>query len=448
MKKTKSLCLATTGVGKLFVIYAVPSILSMIILNTATLIDSLFVGNFVGPEGIAGITIITPLLNFFNGATFMIGVGGATLCGIFKGAGDKNKSDNYFNVTMILVGVITLLFSLLSIFGYKIIPLLFKLDSQVGVYAEDYLFILGFFLLPWLYSMIFNLFLKLGGRPFTVVIVTIISLLINVLLDYIFIAGLRLEVKGAAFATGISALVPFMLYFITIIRSKIWQIKLPVFKLNEIKNIFFNGSSEFLNMTAVALTGFIYNSIILQMIGERGVSAYGIGLQLKILTIFLFWGIADAVHAPLCFNFGAENFSRVKKFKQLSLSSATLIGLIIAVMTLFFREPIAGFFVDDLETISHTKTIFFYFALSFLFMGANVIMSSFYTALSQPILSILIALMRSFIVPVFALMLVFCFLDARYIWLPLVLAEVATFVIACYLNIKYPFGRRQIFAEN
>ncbi len=433
--------LGNTRVGKLFIVYVIPSIIAVVATNTAILVDMIFIGRYIGPSSIAALTLINPIFAIIFAIAPMVGIGGATLAGIHKGNNEHKKSNNYFNMTFFLIIIISIAISIICFAFYKVIPNLLGLSDDVSNYASEYLLFFSPFTIGFLLPMTLSPFIKLDGKPVKIVIITIIGTITNIVLDYLFIVEFNMGMKGAALGTGLAQLTSSVLLFILILRSKNWFIRKPKFIINDLKAMLFNGSSEMFSLIAVAITGFIYNIIILKYIGEIGVAAYGIALQIFYLATTLFFGISDGIQSTISFNFGAKKLKRVKSMLKIAVATSTIIGLITAVASWFYGKELASLFVTHNNTIKLTAEILKFYTFAFIVLGSNIVITTYYTAINQPVTSIILALSRSVVIVLISLAILPLIFGEIGIWLPLITTEFVTFLIAIFYLKTKPFGK-------
>ena len=250
-KITNSIDLGKSPINKIFWTYAIPSILAMIAQSTAGLIDSIFVGRYVGPAGLSAITLVMPLVMILIGTTSMVAIGGTTLAGIELGRKNMEKGNNYFNVTITLLSILGIASTLMMLLFADKATSLIDATGITRTYILEYSKTIGLFFMFFLLNFAFSFFLKLDGRPVAVVGITMSGTVINILLDYIMIVRLSMGMKGAALATGLSQLIPWIIFTLVLAGKSVWKFKKPDFNLREIFRIVFNGSSEFLSTTAV-----------------------------------------------------------------------------------------------------------------------------------------------------------------------------------------------------
>lgn len=433
--------LGKSNIYIIFWTYVIPSVLMMIVQSTAGFIDSIFVGHYVGPDGLASITLVMPILMILIGLGVMIAVGGTTLAGIEKGAGNQAKSNNFFNVTSSLLLITGFVGALVVFIFIPSLTSLLQASSRVSGYTVEYARYISVFAPFFLLNFAFGYFLKLEGKPILVVSVMLGGTLINIFLDYLFIAKLHLGIKGAALATGASQLLPCIILLILIITKSTWQFKVPKFHRKEIGRLFFNGSSELVSNIAFSVTGIIFNVMIMYRIGEMGVAAYAIALQLAGIAGSISYGIAEGTQAAISYNFGAKQYKRVKAMRNLSLKASFVLGIIFLSMILLFRGSMAGFFVKDLATVSLASNILSFYAVGLLFNGVNISIGTYYTSIDDPIRSALITLYRAFISSIIGLSILPILFGSSGIWMTVIFAECTTFIFGLWMIKRKPLGR-------
>ncbi|TCK92774.1 putative MATE family efflux protein [Natranaerovirga hydrolytica] len=441
MKENRSLDLGKTNINKIFWRYVIPSILMMIVQGTAAFIDSLFVGRYVGADGLAAITLVMPLLMLLIGFGIMIAVGGTTLAGIEKGAENFKRSNNLFNVTTSLLLVTGLIGAIVI---YTMIPVMAKFTGAQGAvltHTIKYSTYMSCFAPFFLLNFAFAFFLKLDGKPVTVVLIMLSGTLTNILLDYLLILKFGLGIKGAAIATGLSQAIPFAIFLGFVVFKSSWKIKKPKFYLNEVGRIFFNGLSEFLSNIALAITGVLFNYIIMAKSGSDGVAAYAVAMQIAGIATYIGYGIAEGSQVAVSYNFGAENYTRVKNIRNLSLKVSFILGVLTAITLFLFGNQLAGIFVSESEVAYMAMDILGYYAVSFLFLGININVGTYFTAINDPVRSTIITVYRSLVATVLGLLLLPLIFGDQGIWLTIIFIEVSTFIIAFFMLKRNPLGK-------
>lgn len=438
--KKNNIDLGKDRIFKIFWSYAIPSILAMLAQSTAGFVDSVFIGRYIGPDGLSAITLIMPVVMLLGGVGTMVAIGGNTLAGIHRGKEELETSNNYFNVTIVLLSIVAIISTILLIAFSGNFTNLLGAKGIVAEYMIEYTKTLSLFLLPFLLTFAFSFFLKLDGKPVEVVVIILSGTAINILLDYLFVGLLGWSMKGAALATGISQLTPWLLMLYIIKFKSSWKFSIPIFRIKEIWAMVFNGSSELMSMAAASIAGFIYNVIIIGRVGVHGVAAYSVALQITTISTSVFYGFAEAVQSAVSFNLGADKLHRVKKFKNISMYANLISGVILCIISLTFSEAIASIFVKEQSTIEMAAYILDFYAIAFVLGGVNITLATYYTAVNSPILSATLAVSRSLIALTIGLITLPLIFGNQGIWMAVIFAEVATVIVGIICMRKYPFG--------
>jgi len=435
-----SINLGKDKVSKVFWTYAIPSILAMIAQTTATMIDSIFIGQYVGPIGLSAITVFFPMLGLLIGIGSMFAIGGTTLAGIELGKGNQRKSNRYFNITVWLLGILSIVATTLVIYTLPLATNLFSMGETTKINVLQYGQTISYFFLFFMMNFALSFFLKLDGKPIIVVIVMVSGTLINILLDYILIVHLNLGLYGAALATGASQLIPWLILLVTVVFKSNWQFCKPNFNWKDLKQIIFNGSSELLSNSAVAISGVFINTIILARVGEVGLAGYAVALQIAGIASSLGYGFAESNQTAISYNLGANQLDRVKSFRTYTLKANLITGFLIFISTYFLGEYMARLFVKEISTIHMASQILKYYAVAFIFMGSNITLGTYYTAINDPMTSAGITFYRSLLGLGIGLILGPLFFGDTGIWLAIIFTELSTFIIGRILLAKKPYG--------
>jgi len=441
----KKVDLGKDNIGKLFLSFVIPAVIGMIAITTAGLVDSYFIGNYVGAIGISAITLVVPVLNIFSGIAAMIVSGGMVLAGIALGKKNKERSNNLFNVTFVMLVVVSMFMMLtIGLFGKNIIVDLVGIEGESINYVLDYLMVVNIFVPFFMLVFFFSFFLKLDGFPVIIVKATIVGVVVNMVLDYLLVGLFSYGMSGAAFATGISQLVTCFIFFMVILKKSSWKFKWPQFHFEDVKAILFNGSSEFLSLGSIGIAGYIYNIIISKSLGADGIAAYGIAMQVAGIATMVFYGISDGIQSIVSFNYGAGKLKRVDKIRNIAFISSGIIGCVFALIFIGWGKNIAGLFVEDIVIKELSSSILYFYAFATIISGVNVNASTYYTALGQPLKSAIIALMRSLIGLSVGLLIFPYLIENHGIWIPLIFTEMITLIFVVYYLKARPYGDRGV----
>lgn len=440
MKLNQELSLTKDSPKKIFWKFAIPMLIAMIIQNSAQLIDSMFIGNFVGPNALSALTLGFPFVSILFGIGLMIAVGSSTLAGIELGKGNEKKSNNFFNISNVLSITLSIVATISVFIATPYIAKMISTDLAVQNYLLDYFQTISIFFFAFLMNIGLTFYLQLSGKPNLAVTFSIIGTVINITLDYLLIKSFGLGMTGAALATGISQLVPVILATFAIVKHTSFRFKWPTFKVKEIGSMLFNGSSEMLSMGAAAISGFTINAILMAHLGADGIASYTVALQLSSVASAFFYGLAGAIQSPVSVNIGAGQLDRVDKFRSYGHKATIVVGIFLCLASYFLGAQMATFFVKDVALIELAAQMLKLYAFAFLFMGFNIVNTTYYTSVNSPVLSGLVALMRSLIGLMVGLMVLPGLLGGDGVILSITFAEIATFVTGIILLKVRPYG--------
>jgi len=430
----------TRNTRSVFIQYTVPSVLGMLAVSSAAVVDGFFVGNYVGASGLAAINLAMPIFSILFGLALMMGVGSSVVSGKLLGAGDRTTASHMFSKTVLAVSLFSIILSLLV---YLLLPSFFKAFGATDDLLNDTTTYVTIFLpfIPFLMvGIVFDYFVKIDNRPIFAFFALLFSAFVNILLDWLFIAYFEQGILGAALATGISQLALF-LFLIPHFFSKKSAIKFikPKGQWLSIIKAAGNGSSEFINEASVGITAIIFNYVMLQNFGVDGVAAYAVISYLIWFSIMINFGISDALQPVLSKNYGAQRFDRIAIFLKYALLSVSVIGVTIIVLLWQFPHYLTDLFLqskDEQAIIIVMKFVMLIWPL-FLFNGISLVISAYFTATHKPLPSAAIAIARSLLLPVFFVYLLPFFFGCMGIYLAIPASEFLAMILALVLYRQY-----------
>jgi Na+-driven multidrug efflux pump len=277
---------------------------------------------------------------------------------------------------------------------------------------------------------------KIDNRPNLAFGALLFSAVVNVLLDWFLIIYLEQGIFGAALATGLSQLTLFIILLPHFFSSQA-SIRFvnPKGSYKEILKAGNNGASEFVNEASVGITTIIFNYIMIKTFGIDGIAAYTVVSYILWVAIMISFGISDSLQPIISKNFGAKEPERIERFLKYAFISVTVSGVMILSLVLFAPDFLANIFLEtkDEKTINIVLNFMFFFWPVFLFNGLNMVMSAYFTAMHKPLPSAIIALCRSFILPVSFILILPLFFGHNGIYLAIPTAEFFTLFLARYL---------------
>jgi putative MATE family efflux protein len=293
---------------KTFISYSIPCIIAMFLTSFITIVDGMFIGWKMGEKGLAAVNLTLPVLYILLAVTIMIGVGGITLGAQSLGRQNRERANHYFTLAVVVSVIVNITaMMVLLLFQEQIIKLLNAKGVLTG-YVRDYLGTMTFFYVFMMANLIFSMFIRSEGKPQLSLLFGIVSNIINIILDYIFIMKLEYGMRGAAIASGLSVFIAFVIgiiYFLS--KRSVFKFQKFNPNINDLKKMFFYGSAEFVAQISLSITTYLFNWVLLKRIGINGVAALSIVGYVSFIQNMVLSGIAVGIHPVISFLFGAKS---------------------------------------------------------------------------------------------------------------------------------------------
>ncbi len=354
---SQSAQLGTAPISQLLRQQAVPASIGILVLSIYGIVDTIFVGQFVGSIAIGAITVVLPITYLISSIGMAIGVGGGSIISRAFGAKDSVRAHRTFGNQITLVLIIAVLAIALFTFFQQEVLELFGGKGETLPAAQEYFRVLlpGIPFLAW--AMMCNNVFRAEGKPKIAMTVMIVPALVNIVLDPIFIIWLEMGLTGAALATTISYVcsAAFCLWNFATGKSEM-RINLPDMRLDFpiVKEMFSLGIVTFARQSVVALLMIVLNNTLFLYGGAMALSVYGIIQRVMMFANFPVLGITQGFIPIAGYNYGAENWERVRKVISLALKGGTIIAVTIFLGILIFAEPLVRLFTTEQELIDLT----------------------------------------------------------------------------------------------
>ncbi|WP_444911550.1 MATE family efflux transporter [Microbulbifer sp. PAAF003] len=435
---------------KTFFYYVLPSIVGLVAITSANLIDGFFVGNTIGTDALAAITLMIPYFTLLIAIAIMLAIGGAVSVGKAIGEKDPKTANAIFSQSLIAAVVINTLLALGSLAFNDLLFEILNISAQVAVLAREYFDVIRWVFILQLTTMVLYYFVRADGHPILATCALVIGAVLNIILDAWFIVYLEFGLAGAAYATAIAQVIQFLVlsrYFFSKKRTLKFELQQRNWKL--LLNSAYNGISEFINEISVGIIFFILNTLMIMRLGVDGVAAFTLVNYFIFLSVMLSYGLADALHIVVSQNFGARHLTRVKSFLSIAILSTICLGIIIVALLVFWPETVLSWFTNEQDQeISRVSMQLLPLLLPlFLINGTNIVLTCYLTAIHKPKPSALVAINRSLLFPAVFLIAFYYMLPSWHL-LPaaisdlsfivaLPLAEWCTFLLAAYFCYQY-----------
>ena len=413
--------------------FTLPSICMMVFTSIYGVVDGLFVSNFAGKTPFAAINLVMPFIMILGGMGFMIGTGGTALVSKLLGEGKKDEAHRTFSMMVLFTLLLGLVLSAVGFLTMR--PVSYFLGATDAMIDDCVLYgrIVTGFTFAFMLQNVFQSFFIAAEKPRLGLIVTVAAGVTNMALDALFIAVFDWGVAGAAIATGLSQCVGGVLPLIYFLRpnDSFLRMRPTALRLRPILQACGNGSSELMSNISSSLVGMLYNFQLMRLIGEDGVSAYGVLMYVQFIFVAIFIGYSIGCAPVVSFHFGAQNHGELKSLLRKSVLLMASGGVLLTVAARLLAALLARLFVGyDAVLFDLTTHAFRLFSWSFLLAGFNIFASGFFTALNNGAVSAAISFLRTLVFQTASVLILPLLLGVDGIWWAITVAEIFAFLIS------------------
>ena len=419
--------------------FTLPTIIMMIFTSIYGVVDGIFVSNCVGSDAFAAVNLIMPAIMILGTIGFMMGTGGSALVSKTIGEGDKDKANRYFSMLIYLLAIIGFIF---TVFGVIIVEPMAKLlgaDENMLQNCVVYGRTLLIFLVPFCLQNAFQSFLIVAEKPTFGLIISIISGVTNMILDFLLIYVFKMGVLGAALATGISQVIGVVVPIVYFASKKnnILQFTKTKFELKPIIQSCTNGSSEMLTNLSMSLVNMLFYMQLMKYAGSDGVVAFGIIMYVGFIFSGTYLGYSIGTAPIIGYHYGAENNDELKSLLKKSIILIAVTSLVMTGLAELLSKLLASIFVSyDEGLLNLTTNAIRLFSTSYLISGFNIFSSSFFTALNNGFVSAAISFLRTLVFQVIMIFLLPLIWGINGIWLAVTIAELLSLFVCIMFLVK------------
>jgi putative MATE family efflux protein len=436
VNRNNQITLNDDRVGSLLLKLSLPAFIGMSVITLYNVVDTIFIGHFVGPLGIAGLSIVFPIQMLAMGIAHMVGMGGASLISRLIGANDIPRAERALGNVITCAIALSAALMITGLADANFWLRLMGATETILPYARDYMTIILIGMFFQIIAMSLNDVIRSEGNARIPMIGMIMGAVLNIVLDAIFIIPLGMGIKGAALATVIAQLIAalyLMRYYLTgssFIKMHPKNLSID-FKI--VKDIFAIGAAAFGRTLTGSLSAIIVNRLIVAYGGDFAISAFGIIGRIMMFAIMPGMVIGLGLQPVLGYNYGAEQYKRALKAIKIAMIASTICSAMAFIALYFFPEVFIHIFTADSELIalgSHVaKRIFFVIYL----MGFVMVGSTIFQSIGKATQAFITSVARSalFLIPAIFILPNYFQLDG--IWLAFPIADVCTFVMTMAL---------------
>ena len=431
--KQAALELGTKPVGRLLLQYALPAIVAMVASSLYNMVDSIFIGQGVGALAISGLAITFPFMNLSAAFGAAIGVGSSAFLSVKLGQRDYDIANKILGNCVMLNIIIGIAFGGVGLLFLDPILRFFGASDATLPYAREYMVIILIGNAVTHLYLGLNAVMRAAGKPRVAMYITIFTVVINAILDPLFIYTLRLGIRGAAYATILSQLMALMWQWKLFGNRKEFlhfdygkfRVEMPI-----VRNIISIGISPFsMNACACLVVIFINNSLM-KYGGDMAVGAYGIANRVAFIFVMVTMGVCQGMQPIAGYNYGAQNYNRMLEVLRLAVIAGTLVCAVGFVIAIFFPEPCVRLFTTDVELIEKSVVAMRYIMALFVIIGAQMVITNFFQSIGKAKVSIFLSLSRQLIILVPAIAILPPLMGLNGVWLAMPLSDGVAAVMA------------------
>ena len=419
--------------------FAVPTIAMTVFMSFYTMVDCLFVSNLIGTDALSAINLTAPVIQLVTAVSTMLATGGSAV--IMKKMGEQKSGEAKEDFTfLILINVFVGMVMCMA--GYLAMDRIFAgmgLSAEVEKYCVEYLSRYLVFTIPILLMNNFALYMIASGKATLSLICSVTGGLLNMALDYLFIAVFHMGISGAAIATGMGYSVTAVVGLFVFCRKKsLLHFQKPVFRWKVLVNAAANGCSEMATALVTGIITMMFNWTMLRYVGENGVAAVTIIMYVLMFASSLYTGYSYGVAPMVSYYYGEGNHGKLKKLVGTSFRVIAFISIMTVAASFALTRPLVSVFarpdnpVYDLAVTGNRIC-----TIALCFIGYNIFASGMFTALSNGVVSAVLAFSRSFVFMLAAMIVLPLLFGVNGIWLATPAAELMALALSAFMLRKY-----------
>lgn len=425
--------LGTESIGKLLMQYAVPAIIAMTASSLYNMVDSIFIGHGVGTMAISGLALTFPLMNLAAAFGSLVGVGASTLISVKLGQKDYDTAQRVLGNVVVLNVLLGVAFTVVVMAFLDPILYFFGGSDQTIGYARDYMqIILLGNAVTHLYLGL-NAVLRSSGHPQKAMYATIATVMINTLLDPLFIYGFGWGIRGAAIATIVAQIISLVWQFkIFSNKDELLHFHRGIFRLK--RKIVFDslaiGMSPFLMNLAACFIVILINQGLKKYGGDLAIGAFGIVNRLVFIVVMIVMGLNQGMQPIAGYNYGAQQYDRVTKVLKLTILYATCVTTFGFLVGMLMPDLVVGIFTSDAELTDISARGLRIVVMFFPIIGFQMVTSNFFQSIGMAGKAIFLSLTRQMVILLPCLLILPRFYGAAGVWYSMPVSDLLASLIA------------------
>lgn len=412
----------------------------MVVMSLYSVVDGAFVSWLIGTNAFSAVNIVYPMLGVSIGLGTMFGTGLAAIVAKKLGQGKNREACENLTFVVLVVAVIGVLASAIVLFFVDDIVRLLGANEQIFDYCRSYAYPLMFFIAPSILQLVFQVLLVADGKPTLGLWITVGGGVLNIALDYFFIAVCDWGIAGAAIGTGIGYLLPtlFGIGYFALHRSGSLHFVRPRINWGVFGHTASNGSSEMVSNLSTSVTTLLFNLIMMRLLGPDGVAAISILLYLDFVLIAVNLGYSMGAAPLISYNYGSGNHAHLCKIFKTSVCLSFAVGLLMSLITIVFARQLTAIFAPRGSNVYELAVVGLrIYALSYACKGYNVFASAMFTAFGNGRVSAGLSFLRTLVLLVTCLLGLSTLFGLSGVWAAAPVAELLALGTAVIATVKY-----------
>lgn len=417
----------TLSPTRLFVKCSIPSIISTLFISIYTVVDGMFVGNFLGSDALAAVNLVMPVVMISFALADTVAIGASVQVAIKLGEKDEKTAGRIFSFSCLLIIGISAIIGVLGLLLAEPVIGVMGAEKNIMLLAAKYMKVYALFSPVIMVAFALDNFLRICGKINYSLVINISMSLVNIFLDWLFIYKLGWGVESAALASCIGLSLSTVSGSIPFLRKKVsLRISKPSISLYTLIKIISNGSSEFFSNISTSVVMVVVNIVILRIAGITAVAAFSIVMYIDFVLVAIIFSISDAMQPAISYNYGANDIKRVYSIEKRIILFEFIISAMAFGFVILGGEILVSVFSQKHDTALRVLALkgIRIFCISYLFTWFPIVTSSFFTALDRPITSFILSISNTLVFPIISLSILVPCIGLNGVWMMRTLAGI------------------------
>ena len=427
---------------KMLIKFALPTILSTVFMSIYTSVDGMFVARLVSTDALSAVNIVMPLVFIASGIGTLFGSGGNALIAAKLGEGKNQEAREDFSLLLVVSFIVSLFIVVFCFIFLKPLLVMLGANQKLMDYCVSYM-------IPVLISMPFAIFGTMLSMSYITIskarlglLMSVLGGVLNIVLDWLFIAIFHWGIVGAAVATSIGYATTSIIglaYFAFNRNHDLYIVK-PKWRRHTLIKSCTNGSSEMIGVFAGSVVEILFNNILMNLAGANGVASITIMLYVQSLFNAVYRGYAVGIAPVISYNYGASDVQRLKKLHHISMKLIIGASILLTALCILCAPIMVRFFAKNNEVVySMALHGFRIFSTSCLLVGVNVYASALFTALNDGKTSAILSFCRTVVFLVLPVFILPMFIGIDGVWASIPAGELLSIIMVVYYFRKLSF---------